>query len=142
MRAVLDTNVLISATLVKGGVESRIVRAWQAGQFDLVLSPDILEEIGRAMRYEKLANHRWMLPEEVTSFIRVLAQSAVLVSGTVPIAVCRDPDDDKFLAAAIEGKAPWVVSGDRDLLAVQRHKTVSIVRPTTFLRELQAKPSR
>ena len=54
MRAVLDTNVLISATLVKGGTEDKILRAWQEGTFELVLSPPILEEIGRAMFYEKL----------------------------------------------------------------------------------------
>ena len=139
MRAVLDTNVLISATLVKGGTEDQIVRAWSAGRFDLVLSPEILEEMGRAMLYEKLAKHRWMTREDVASFIRALAQSAVLVSGTVPVVVCRDPDDDKFLAAAVEGKARWVVSGDKDLLAVKRYKTVAVVRPAVFLRELEGK---
>jgi putative PIN family toxin of toxin-antitoxin system len=137
MRAVLDTNVFVSATLIKGGTEDRIVRAWRAGRFDLVLSPPILEEIGRALVYEKLARRRWMTGDDVSSLIRMLAQAAVLVDGTMDVALCRDPDDDKFLAAALEGKARWVVSGDKDLLAVARYKTVAIVRPVQFLKELR-----
>ncbi|MGH2360369.1 MAG: PIN domain-containing protein [bacterium] len=49
MRAILDTNVIISATLIRGGNEDRILHAWQRGAFELVLSPQILEEIGRAL---------------------------------------------------------------------------------------------
>jgi len=45
MRAVLDTNVVVSATLIRGGKEDRILRAWQRDAFELVLSPQILEEV-------------------------------------------------------------------------------------------------
>ena len=58
MRVVLDTNVIISATLIRGGNEDQIIRAWQRGAFELVLSPQILEEIGRALFYEKLRKRR------------------------------------------------------------------------------------
>lgn len=50
MRAVLDTNVVISATLIRDGSEDRILRAWQRGAFDLVLSPQILNEMGPPSR--------------------------------------------------------------------------------------------
>ncbi len=60
MRAVLDTNVLVSATLIRGGTEDRLLRAWQRGAFDLVLSPPILAEIGRTLLYEKLQKFQWM----------------------------------------------------------------------------------
>ena len=65
MRAVLDTNVIISATLIRGGNEDHIIRAWQRGAFELVLSPQILEEMGRALFYEKLRRFRWMTEEEI-----------------------------------------------------------------------------
>ena len=65
MRVVLDTNAIISATLIRGGTEDQIVRAWQRGVFELVLSPPILEEMGRALFYEKLRKFRWMTVEEV-----------------------------------------------------------------------------
>ena len=47
--AVLDTNVIVSAVLVRGGIEDRVLRAWFAGQYQLVLSVPILEEIQRVL---------------------------------------------------------------------------------------------
>ena len=56
MRVVLDTNVIISATLIRGGKEDQIVRAWQRGVFELVLSPPILEEMGQACSMKSSAS--------------------------------------------------------------------------------------
>ena len=69
MRVVLDTNVVISATLVRGGNEDRVLRTWRRGRFDLVLSPSILEELGRALFYEKLQKFRWMREEEIVALL-------------------------------------------------------------------------
>ena len=54
MRAVLDANVLISAILSPRGTPARLVLAWQAGAFDLVVSPLLLAEVRHAMAYPKL----------------------------------------------------------------------------------------
>ncbi len=133
MRVVLDTNVIVSATLIRGGNEDQILRAWQHGSFDLVLSPPILEELGRALFYERLRKFRWMTDGEVAELLRALAAGGVVVSGRVKVKASRDPDDDKFLAAAIEGVAEFVVTSDRDLLDLKSHRGVRIVRPTRFL---------
>ncbi len=133
MRVVLDTNVIVSATLIRGGNEDQILRAWQHGSFDLVLSPPILEELGRALFYERLRKLRWMTDGEVAELLRALAAGGVVVSGRVKVKASRDPDDDKFLAAAIEGVAEVVVTGDRDLLDLKSYRGVRIVRPTRFL---------
>lgn len=137
MRVVLDTNVVISATLIRGGNEDRILRAWQRGAFELVLSPQILDEMGRALSYEKLRKFQWMKEREIITLLQTLAQESVLVSGRVTVKVSRDPEDDKFLAAAIEGQAQYVVSGDRDLLDVKVYRGIRIVRPAVFLRILR-----
>lgn len=142
MRAVLDTNVVISATLIRGGNEDRILRAWQRGAFQLVLSPQILDEMGRALFYEKLRKARWMTEEEVVSLLRSLAQESLLVPGRVRVAVSRDPEDDKFLEAAIEARAHYVVTGDKDLLDLKTYRGVRIVRPAMFLKILQKGPKR
>ena len=134
MRVVLDTNVIISATLIRGGQEDQIVRAWQRGVFELVLSPPILEEMGRALFYDKLRKLRWMTVEEVAELLQALAQGSVVVSGRSKVKASRDPDDDKFLAAAIEAEARFVVTGDRDLLALRRYRNVRIITPARFLR--------
>jgi putative PIN family toxin of toxin-antitoxin system len=137
VRAVLDTNVLVSTTLIRGGKEDRILRAWQHGAFELVLSPQVLDEMGRALSYEKLRKARWMTGEEVAALIRSLAQQAVLVPGRLRVKVSRDPDDDKFLEAAIEGRAQHVVTGDKDLLGLKAYRGVRIVTPDAFLTILQ-----
>jgi putative PIN family toxin of toxin-antitoxin system len=133
MRVVLDTNVVVSATLIRGGNEDRILRAWQRGAFDVVLSPPILEEIGWALLYEKIQKFRWMSQEETVSLLEALGQESLLVPGRVTVTVSRDLADDKFFAAAIESRARYVVSGDKDLLAVKAYRGIRIVRPAAFL---------
>ena len=133
MRAVLDTNVVVSATLIRGGKEDRILRAWQREVFELVLSPQILDEMGRVLFYEKLRTARWMAEEEVEALVRSLAREAVLVPGRILVKVSRDPGDDKFVEAAIEGQAQYVVTGDKDLLELKRYRAVRIVTPAVFL---------
>ncbi|MBI4588805.1 MAG: putative toxin-antitoxin system toxin component, PIN family [Candidatus Rokubacteria bacterium] len=134
MRVVLDTNVIISATLIRGGNEDQILRAWQRGAFDLVFSLPILQELGRALFYEKLRKARWMTEEEISKLLQALAQGSVLVPGRVKVKASRDPDDDKFLAAAIEAEARFVVTGDQDLLDLKNYRGVRIVRPLPFLK--------
>jgi putative PIN family toxin of toxin-antitoxin system len=137
MRAVLDTNILVSATLIRGGNDDRILRAWQRGAFELVLSPPILREIGRVFLYEKLQRYRWMSEEDVTVLLELLASESLLVPGKVAVKASRDPEDDKFLAAALEGKARYVVSGDKDLLDLKVYQNVRIITPAAFLQILR-----
>ncbi len=136
MRVVLDTNVLISATLIAGGNEDRILRAWQGGAFEVVASPQILEEMGRALFYEKFRKSRWMSAEEVTSLLRLFAHECLIVPGNVKVTASRDPEDNKFLAAALEAEAAYLVSGDRDLLDLKSYQGLRIVSPATFLKIL------
>ena len=115
------------------GNEDQLIRAWQRDVFELVLSPPILEELGRALFYEKLCRFRWMTDAEVADLLQALAQGSALVSGRVKVKASRDPDDDKFLAAAVEAKAAFVVTGARDLLDLKSYRGVRVVRPVQFL---------
>jgi hypothetical protein len=136
MRAVLDTNVIVSATLIRGGNEDRVLRAWLRGAFELVLSPEILEEIGRVLTYDKLRRSRWMTEAEVLLLLETLAQEGVVVPGTPSVKASRDPEDDKFLAAAVQARARYVVTGDKDLLDLKVHRGVRMVRPAHFLQAI------
>jgi putative PIN family toxin of toxin-antitoxin system len=136
MRVVLDTNVLVSAALIARGQEARILRAWRAGTFDLVVSPAILEEIGRVLTEARIRRRRWMTDDEVAALLEGLAQESVLVPGRAHIEVSRDPTDDKLLAAAIEGRADYIVTGDRDLLDLATYRGVRMIRPGSFARQL------
>jgi putative PIN family toxin of toxin-antitoxin system len=137
VRVVLDTNVIVSATLIRGGNEDRILRAWQRGMFDLVLSHEIIEELARALSYDKLRKSRWITDEDTLELLETLAHSSVLVPGRVKVKASRDPADDKFLAAALEGEAAFVVTGDRDLLDLMHYREIRIVRPARFLQIIE-----
>lgn len=75
-----------------------------------------------------------MSNDEVVALLEALAAASVLVPGRLKVRASRDPDDDEFLAAALEARARYVVSGDRDLLILKRFRRVRIVSPTTFLK--------
>lgn len=137
MKVVLDTNILVSAALISGGNEDRVLRSWQRGLFELVLSPQILEEMGRVLLSDRIRRRRWMADTEVTRLLQLLADEAFLVTGSLSIQASRDPHDDKFLAAAVEGRARYVVTGDKDLLDLTRYRNVQIITPAAFLELLQ-----
>jgi len=139
--AVLDTNLIVSATLIRGGNEDRILRAWQAGTYVLVLSHPILQEVRRVLFYEKIRSRQWMTGDDVERLLRRFADSAVMVPGNREVRVCRDPSDDKFLAAGLEGKAQYIVSGDPDLTDIKAYRGVRIIPPRQFLEILPSVPS-
>lgn len=138
-RAVLDANVYVSAVLRPEGPPGRIIeRLLRAAAFELVLSPAIVEEALRALAYPKVrkAIRGDIDPALWFEDIVVLAD---LVTGERALpGVCEDPDDDKYIAAALEGCASVVVSGDRDLLALKEHEGIHIVTPREFIDLLES----
>ena len=66
-----------------------------------------------------------------------MAEESLVVPGNVALKVCRDPEDDKFLAAALEGEAQYVVSGDKDLLVLKTYRNIHVVTAAAFLKILR-----
>jgi putative PIN family toxin of toxin-antitoxin system len=134
LRAVLDANVYVSAYVRPEGPPGQIIeRFLRNAAFEVVLSSDIVEEVLQALAYRKVRkNSRTKVdPELWFEDILVLAQ---LITGEYKVdRVSEDPDDDKYIAAAIEGRAALVVSGDPDLLDVGEHQSVRIITPRAFL---------
>ena len=138
LRAVLDANVYISAVIRPQGPPGQIVELFlREAAFEVVLSPRIVEEVLRAFSYPKLRKYlpRTFKAEQWFGDIALLAQ---LVAGEYDVAgICDDPDDDKYIAAALEGRAGFIVAGDSDLLKIKRYQDVRIVNPRTFLNLLR-----
>jgi len=134
LRVVLDANVFVSAYVRPEGPPGQIVeRLVRDEAFELVLSAEIVEEVVRALEYPKVrkAARASIDPELWFEDLVVLAQ---FVTGDDAISgVSDDPDDDKYIAAAIEGRAALVVSGDPHLLKVGEHQGVRIVTRRAFL---------
>lgn len=129
MRVVLDTNVLLSAILF-GGTPGRILDAWRAGQVEFVMSPDIVDE--HVQVGERLSER---YPDvEIQPIVTLLIQNATVVpTAPLPVTVCDDPDDDKFLACALASGTDIVVSGDKKLRAVSGYEGINVLTPRQFV---------
>jgi len=133
LRAVLDANVHVSAFVRPEGPPGQIIeRLLRDAAFDVVLSAAIVEDVLRALAYPKVLEYARTKVDPDLWFedIVVLAE---FVTDMAIESVSDDPDDDKYLAAAREGRAPFVVSGDPDLLAIEEHDGVRIVSPRALL---------
>lgn len=128
LRVVLDTNVLVSGLAYPGSVPGRIVTAWRQGGLDVVLSRYILDEMVRVL--PRLPRIR-LTPAE----IRDLADSFMFLADVVepegaPDAKLRDPADQPVLLTLVAAKADYLVTGDKDLLALADR--YPIVTPAEF----------
>lgn len=129
MRAVLDVNVIVSALLSRDGTPATLLRSWTQGAFELVVSPGLLAELGRVLRYQKIRDR--ILPDEARSLIDWLERSATVVDdpeGSPPVS-SPDPGDDYLIAIASEARAV-LVSGDDHLLGIRAD--VPIMSPRDF----------
>lgn len=128
---VLDTGVWISGVFFSRGTPAAILRAWRDSRFQVVFTPDTLGELKRKLR-EKGSEFgaEPSLAEEWISYIKSFAcftHATVSVEG-----VCRDSDDDMFLAASLSGEAQYVVSGDHDLQVLNEYQGVKVLSPREF----------
>ncbi len=137
LRAVLDANVYLSAAIHPEGPPGQIMRRFlRDAAFELVVSRAIVREVLRAFAYPKVRKYipRGLDASLWLSDIVLLAQ---FVAGEYKIAgVSGDPDDDKYIAAAVEGLAEFIVTGDKHLLALTNYEGIRIVTPRAFLERL------
>lgn len=137
IRAVLDTNQYVSMAIKAGGTADRLLAAWREERFVLLLSPPILEEIIRVLRYPRLRRLIRLTVAELNGLIESLLLDAEMTPGRLAIhVISRDPSDNMFLTCAVEGRAAYIVSGDQDLLTLESYEGIPIVTATEFLRIL------
>lgn len=121
---------MISAAFF-AGTPAAILSAWSAGEFDLVISDEVVEEYR-----ETLDRMRRTLGDPgVERLLDGIIQNAIrVVPGALPLGVCTDPDDMKFLECAVSGRADHLITGDRALLRCDGFAGIRIVTPARFLR--------
>jgi putative PIN family toxin of toxin-antitoxin system len=135
IRAVLDANVVVSALIRPEGPSGRVVdRIVRGAGAHAVASPAILDECRRSLAYPRVRRRLRLSPAEVDAWMDAFTLIADVVPGERSASVvAADPDDDKYFAAAIEGRASFVVSGDRHVLDVGVYEGVRAVTPRDFL---------
>jgi putative PIN family toxin of toxin-antitoxin system len=137
VKVVLDTNVVLSA-LVFGGVPQAVLSACLDGTFQMMATPEVLAEYRRAIEAY------WTVHPETRDdeSLRRIAAGCLAVPEVQKVrGVCRDPDDDKFLACALSAGALVVVSGDKALLATDGFEGLRVMTVRAFKNEfLGSKP--
>jgi uncharacterized protein len=134
LRAVLDANVYVGALLKPDGPPGQVIdRFLRLGAFELVISPAVAVEVLAVFARPKL--RRYLRPgTRPAEWFACIATLAIEVPGERQVSrLSRDPEDDKYVAAALEGGAEYLVTGDDDLLALGAYDTVAILSPRAFL---------
>ena len=137
MRAVLDTVVFVRALINPKGRWGRLLFDL-SDRYVIVLSPDIIREIVSVV-YRPALRERFPQMAEPPKLDRVLRlfEQAEIVEPAEEIAVCRDPDDDKFFACAVAGRADYIVTEAKDILDVGRYRGALPVSAAEFMARLQ-----
>ena len=115
---VIDTNVWISGLLTKSGAPARLTRQ-VVRTAQPVFSADTFAELNERLWRPKF--DRYVALEQRRAFLLDIQSVALWIEVPPEIAAqsfCRDANDDKFIHAALAAPAPWLVSGDQDLLVL------------------------
>lgn len=130
-RNVVDTNVLVSAIILPPSVPRRAVdRALDNGL--LLFSEATMSELTDVLFRQKLDGY--VSREKRQQFLRQLANAAEFVPIIQPVRECRDPNDDKFLEVALNGRADAIITGDADLLGMHPWRGVAILSPVDYMK--------
>lgn len=131
MRVVIDTNVLISALLFKGEL-SQIHKLWKNKRIVSLVTREIFDEFLRVLKYPKFQlsddDIQYIIQEEILPYFEVIEIIDDLKG------ISKDPDDDKFISCAVNGKAEFIISGDKHLLEISGYQEILIISPNEFLK--------
>jgi putative PIN family toxin of toxin-antitoxin system len=138
LRVVLDTNVYVSGTILSRGTPFEILEAWRRQAYILVTSETIIAEIERVLRYPRIRDRYTVSERDIERLVESLRADALVVPGDDKVSgVSPDPDDDKFLACALEAQADCIVTGDLDLLGLGQYQGTDVLKPHEFLERLR-----
>jgi putative PIN family toxin of toxin-antitoxin system len=141
--ALLDTNVWVSALLNKDGLPARVVQAWRNDTIEVVTALPILEEIGDVLQRPRIKKKYRIEDEEIAQYLRLIAARATVVPVAGKMKLCRDPDDDVQLEAAIAGAARYLVTRDDDikrdlgLMREMKRHGIQVLSVSRFLAALE-----
>lgn len=135
MRVVIDTNIVLSGLIKPDSVPGQVLRAWRDGEFRLVLSEYLIDEIASTLARTKMRAVVAWPPAQIDRFVLELRAFADIVEpAQLDFEYPRDPDDIPVLATLIASRADVLVTGDRDLLALRDQYPIET--PAEFVRRL------
>lgn len=142
LRAVIDTNLVVSGVILKRGLPHELLNAWHAADFFLITSDPLVVEYRSVLRRPQLAQKYRFSLQEASRFLNLVDMRAIKASSLQkPPVQVRDPKDEIVLATALAGQADYLITGDGDLLVLdgdQRLNPLRIVTVRDFLALLRS----
>ena len=133
MRAVIDTNIVIRALIKPDGSVGPVLQRLVASDYTVVYSEPLLDELLAKLALPRIRQKYHVDDQVIETLLALFALRGALAYPTRRVQVCRDPKDNMFIEAALEGAAEYIVTGDEDLLALKKSETIRIVTPRIFL---------
>lgn len=134
---VLDSNIVVSSLLHSTGNSSKIIELWRKKYFQILISNYILSEVRDTLRDKQLAQKYHLSPAKQARLLTQLYYSGNLLDSINPSTqTSRDPRDNPILQLALDGKADYLVSGDKDLLVLKHRSSIvnlKILSPSEFI---------
>ncbi len=132
IRAVIDTNVLISAFITYGKPRKVLDKVF-TGKIRLLTSPAILLEFEEVLSREKFGLHK----NQVQRIVSLMIHSSEVIEPKTKITlITEDPDDNKIIECAVDGRAKCIITGDKHLLKLGKYKDIRIMSPSSFLKNI------
>lgn len=134
IKAVVDANLLVSAFISPLGYPREIAERWRRGDFILVTSREIVEEINRVLHLPRIQVKYHLAESDIQAFVLTLIHKSNCVSGELALKnIAPDPGDDKIISCAIEGEAQFIVTGDGALQQVKEYQGINIINAQQFI---------
>jgi putative PIN family toxin of toxin-antitoxin system len=133
LRAVLDTNIMVSVAFAKQGLARELRDMIADEAFTLITSKEIVKELYRVLFYPHIVKRFKPSKNDINEFIAMILERADITKGLYEVKRIKDdPSDNMFLACAMEGKADYIVSRDPHLRDLKHYRKIQIIDPKTF----------
>ncbi len=129
IRAVADTNIIVSAVVYGRGKPREILHRALIGEINLTASQPILDEMA-----DVFSRKFDLTPDEITEALAIVKRAARTIKPAVQLDVIKeDPPDNRILECAVSAGSDYIITGDKDLLRLKQYDAVRIVSVADFL---------
>lgn len=134
MRLVLDTNIYVSNLISEKGNPAKIVRWWLEGEFDVLVSQPIIDEILRVTDYERIKKKYAKVRENRLEYAALIAEQALWIEPQEQLdVIAADESDNRYVECAVAGGAQYIVTGDEHLLGLGEYAGIRVLTPAAFV---------
>lgn len=113
VRAVIDTNVRVSALLNPSGYPARLREAFKKGLFEVIVSEPIFEEIADVLSRPRIQNKYGIKDADIKEYLILTEEQAEHVPVSGSVSICRDKDDDLIIETSVKGEAGYLIKQTR-----------------------------